>query len=262
MPNCFGPASVLASAIALVGAIHLQAAESAERTTWLEGQRPAYSARIRDDGSVKSISMSPTVLRLDMNSGNSIKAEAADFKPVTYWFRKSVLKRQALAQISSVYAVSRIRTVPVVSTGGDWVVAEFFGARSHVPKCRYEMSGRKVLTQYVLDRRGRVIRIADIGWQTDTADPERSDAHVMRIGNFRTWIRVYDVDGHGVPRLAAAAWATRSQEQKAGDFPPAENELAFGNARGTPLWVNRQQFEAALGLDLAASLIVDGYRTD
>lgn len=124
------------------------------------------------------------------------------------------------------------------------------------------MSGRKVLTQYVLDRRGRVIRIADIGWQTDTADPERSDAHVMRIGNFRTWIRVYDVDGHGVPRLAAAAWATRSQEQKADDSPPAENELAFGNARGKPLWVNRQQFEAALGLDLAASLIVDGYRTD
>jgi hypothetical protein len=110
-------------ATVLLVVIHLQAAEPAERTTWIEGRRPAYSARIRDDGSVKSISMSPTVLRLDMNSGNSIKAEAADFKPVTYWFRKKALKRQALAQIGSVYAVPRIRTVPIVSSGGGWVVA-------------------------------------------------------------------------------------------------------------------------------------------
>lgn len=253
---------VIATSIALFGAIHVQTAESAERATWLEGHRPAYSARIRDDGSVKSISMSPTVLRLDMNRGNSIKAEAADFKPVTYWFRKAVLKREALAQISGVYAVPRIRTVPIVSSGGDWVIAEFFGGRSHIPKCRYEMSRKTVLTQYVLDGRGRVVRIADIGWQTDSSDPERTDARVMRVGKHRTWIRVYDVDGQGVSRLVAAAWAKRSQEYKADDPPPAENELAFGNPRGTQLWTDRPRFEAALGLDLAAKLIADGYRRD
>ncbi|RQH02186.1 hypothetical protein [Paraburkholderia dinghuensis] len=255
-PGGFWPAGLIAIAIGSLCVTSAQTAESAEHTTSIEGQRPAYYARIRDDGSVKSVSMSPTALRLDMNSGNSIKAEAADFKPVTYWFGKSVLNRKMLARISSVYTVPRIRTVPIVSSGGDWVVAEFFGAGSHIPNCRYEMLRKTVLTQYVLDSRGRVMRIADIGWQTDSADPRRTDEHVMYVGKYRTWIRAYDVDSRGDLRLVAAAWSTRSQEHRSGDLPPAENELVFGNVRGKQLWANKRNFEAALGLDLAARAIL------
>ncbi|WP_233869162.1 hypothetical protein [Paraburkholderia adhaesiva] len=141
-------------------------------------------------------------------------------------------------------------------------MAEFFGAGSHIPKCRYEMLRKTVLIEYVLDPYGRVMRIADIGWQTDSADPRRTGKQVMYVGKYRTWIRVYDVDSRGVLRLVAAAWSTRSQEHRSDDLPPAENELVFGNVRGKRLWANRRNFEAALGLDLTARAILDGYGRD
>jgi hypothetical protein len=241
---------VIASALACSLCAH--DAQAASRTTPYESTRPAYVAHVRDDGSVASVTMQPAALALDMNTDNSIKGETGDFKPVTYRFGVGVLNRRSLSRIDKAYSVERIRVVPIVSSGGDWVVAEYFGAGSHTPKFRYEMLGTTVRSQYVLDRRGRTMRIADIGWRTDTADPARSG---LVAGTHATWIRVFDVKKNGRPRLVAAAWTNDVRERGSDDAPPVLQELKFGDANGKPIWADQQRFEAALGLDLTARAV-------
>jgi hypothetical protein len=138
---------VLTAVAALAGSLPIHNAKAAPHTTLLEGTRPAYLARIRDDGSVASVTMQPATLPLDMNSGNSIKGETGDFKPVTYRFGARVLNRRSLSHIARVYSVQRARIVPIVSSGGDWVIAASFGAGSHTPTFRYEMLGAAVQSQ-------------------------------------------------------------------------------------------------------------------
>jgi hypothetical protein len=244
-------------ATTLAGSLSSHDAEAGPRTTLLEGTHPAYVARIRDDGSVALVTMQPTALALDMNSDNSIKGETGDFKPVTYRFGAGVLNRRSLSHIDKVYSVERIRAVPIVSSGGDWVVAEFFGAGSHTPKFRYEILGTAVRSQYVLDRQGRITRIADIGWRTDTADPARSG---LVVGTHATWIRVFDVNKKGVPKLVAAAWTNDVRERGVDDAPPVLQELKFGDANGKPIWADQQRLKAALGLDLTARAVSVGRR--
>jgi hypothetical protein len=242
---------------ALACSLSTQAAEARPHTTLYESTRPAYVARIRDDGSVASITMQPSALPLDMNPDNSIKGETGDFKPVTYRFGAGVLNRRSLSRIDKVYSVERIRVVPIVSSGGDWVVAEFLAAGSRTPRFRYEMLGTTIKSQYVLDRQGRVIRIADIGWRTDTADPVRSG---LVSGTHPTWIRVFDVNKKGQPKLVAAAWTNDVRERGSDDASPALHDLKFGDANGKPMWADQQRFEAALGLDFTAKAVLAEHR--
>jgi hypothetical protein len=237
---------------ALASSPPIQNAIAAPHTTLLESTRPAYLARIRDDGSVASVSMHPATLPLDMNTDNSIKGETGDFKPVTYRFGAGVLNRRSLSSISQLYSVQRVRFVPIVSSGGDWVIAESFGAGSHKPTFRYEMLGTAVRSQYILDGQGNVTRIADIGWQTDTADPARAG---IVVGAHATWIRVFDVNKKGRLKLVAAAWTNATGKRGADDPPPAQRELGFGDANGRPIWADQQRFEKALGLDFTARAV-------
>jgi hypothetical protein len=230
-------------------------AEPASHTITIESSRPAYWARVRDDGFVTSVTMQPNALPLDMNSSNSIEGETGDFKPVTYRFGKGILNRRALSPIDRIYTVARIRAVPIVSSGGDWVIAESFEADSHVPRCRYEMLGQTVRTQYVLDKHGRVVRVADIGWRTDVADPRRSGDIRSNPGKHATWIRVFDVNGKGGLNLIGTAWVVDARERGLDDSPPARAELRFSDANGKRVWADQRRFEAALGLDLAARAI-------
>jgi hypothetical protein len=239
----------------VLGAISTPCTGLASHMTSIEGRRPSYWGSVRDNGFVASVTMQPTVLPLDMNSGNSIKAEAGGFKPVTYLFGERILNRRALARIDTIYQVARTRRVPIVSTGGDWVIAEFFRAGSHVPQCRYEMLGKSVRTQYILDPRGRVVRIADVGWQTDVADPRRSGNLRVGPGKHATWIRVFDVSGNRALNLIAAAWVVDAGERGPDDSPPLQGQLRFGNAKGKSIWVDQRRFESALGLDLTARAI-------
>lgn len=246
--------------VGIATSIHISSAHAAEPTTALEGHHPAFYAQIRTDRSIKSLSIQPTLLPLDIDSGNAIKGETGDYKPATYWFRKQALRADQLRPITRVYAVARVRMVPIVSSGGNWVVAEYFDARSHVPACRYTLLGDTVLSQYVLDKRGKVVRIADIGWRTDSDVPERAAARTTPIGKHPTWIRVFDVRADGTLRLVATAWSNRGESDKADAPPPRPDELRFGDAQGHPVWTGMRQFETALGLDLSAKKIIDGRR--
>jgi hypothetical protein len=248
-------AMTITTALTCLPSTHV--AEAASPTTLYESTRPAYVARIRDDGSIASITMRPIALPLDMNAANSIKGETGDYKPVTYRFGAGVLSRRSLSRIDKVYSVERIRAVPIVSSGGDWVVAEFFGAGSHTPRFRYEMLGSAVKRQYVLDRQGRVIRIADVGWQTDNADPARSG---LVVGTHPSWIRVFDVNKKGRPKLVAAAWTNDVRERTSDDASPMLRDLRFGDANGKPIWPDQPRFEAALGLDFSAKAVVAEHR--
>lgn len=237
------------------GAMSMPCAGFASRLSSIEGQQPTYWGSVRDDGFVASVTMRPTALPFDMNRGNSIKGETGEFKPVTYLFGERLLKRKALSSIEKIYSVARIRRVPIVSSGGDWVIAEFFGAGSHIPKYRYEMLGKTVQTQYVLDLRGRVIRLADIGWRTDVANPLRSGDIRVDASKHATWIRVFDVRGNGDLHLVATAWVVDTGMREPDDAPPACDQLRFGNANGKSIWADQRRFESALGLDFTARAI-------
>jgi hypothetical protein len=239
----------------LLASIQTAGAAPAEHTTELEGRHSSFFALVRDDGSVKSVSLQPALLPLDIDSGNAIKGETGDFKPATYWFRKETLRAQQLNPITRIYAVARVRTVPIVSSGGDWVVAEYFAAGSHVPACRYTLLGESVLSQYVLDRHGKVVRIADVGWRTDTDVPERAALRVTPIGQHPTWIRVFDVNADGALRLMGTAWTLHAPHAGSDAPPPRPEDLRFGNAEGRERWTTMRQFETALGLDLSAKRI-------
>jgi hypothetical protein len=240
---------------AMFCAISAPCAELTPHTTTIEGRRPVYWASVRADSFVASVTMQPTVLPFDMNSSNSIKGETGDFKPVTYLFGKGMLNRRDLSQIDRIYSVARTRRVPIVSSGGDWVIAEFFGANSHVPTCRYEMLGKTVRTQYILDPRGRVVRIADMGWRTDVADPRRSGDIRANPNKHATWIRVFDLSGKGDLNLVATAWVVDVRERGPDDSPPVQDELRFSDANGKRVWADQRRFEAALQLNLTAGEI-------
>jgi hypothetical protein len=135
------------------------------------------------------------------------------------------------------------------------MIAESFQAGSHTPKYRYEMLGRVVRTQYILDSHGRVVRIADIGWRTDVSDPRRSGDIRASYGVHATWIRIFDVNGKGGLNLVADARVADTRERRPDDSPPAQDKLIFSNLNGQQTWPDQRHFEAALGLDLTAKAI-------
>ncbi|WP_157694745.1 hypothetical protein [Caballeronia fortuita] len=72
-----------------------------------------------------------------MSVANSIKSETGEFKPARYSFPAARVPQTLLTHLTGIYGYERRRDVPIVSTGGDWVIAEYFRAGSHVPVSRF-----------------------------------------------------------------------------------------------------------------------------
>lgn len=143
-------------------ALFLLIFEAQASVSTIDSSTPAYSAQVDGTRLVK-IAMPPKELKLDMNAANSIRSETGDFKPARYSFPAAVVPRTALTHLQSIYHYDRRRDVPIVSSGGDWVIAEHFAANSHIPTSRFRLLGVIVQRQEQLDSSGRIRKIVLVG---------------------------------------------------------------------------------------------------
>ncbi len=125
---------------------------------------PPYVANVAH-GELISVAMPPRLLKLDMNDHNAVRSETGDYKPARYSFPAAHVPERTLHRLTDLYGYDRRRDVPIVSSGGDWVMAEYFLAGSHVPVARFQMLGKHVQRQEQLDRAGRTVRTIAIGWE-------------------------------------------------------------------------------------------------
>lgn len=217
----------------------------------IESSSPPWYARVAGDTLI-SITLSPTLLRLDMNAANSIKAEASDFKPARYFFPGVTVPRSVLHDLTRIYSYGRRRDVPIVSSGGDWVIAEYYMAGSHVPASRFRLLGKQVQRQEQLDRTGRPIKIVDIGWAPRTAQDVDS-VDPSTLGDHPAWIRVFSVSSSGKKTLVALAWRKKGFATAPDpDVMPDDKDLVFGLPDGTVKWHTKNDFLSANDIDLSA----------
>jgi hypothetical protein len=228
--------------------------EAAPSSNTIESSHPPWFARV-DGGNLISITLPPRELNLDMNAANSVKSETGDFKPARYSFPGATVPRSTLAHLAGIYRYDRRRDVPIVSSGGDWIIAEYFKARSHVPTSRFRLLGDKVQRQEQLDVKGRVTKVILVGWaQPHSAEDLEPPPDIAVLGEHPAWIRVFRVAPDGKPTLVALAWRTRSSTGPAQTLQePDERDLAFGLPDGTIRWHSLAAFAKAQGLDLHAS---------
>lgn len=225
-------------------------AESATRT--VASSQPPYFARLEGD-SLKSITLSPELLRLDMHAENAIASETGAFKPARYSFPDATVPKSVLHDLSGIYRYDRRRDVPIVSSGGDWVVAEYFLAGSHIPVSRFRMLGKQVQRQERLNRAGKTTRIIAVGWARPSTEEEDDTTNLSELGDRPAWIRVFDVSSGGKKTLAALAWRRQRFAVAPGTYDvPDEQSLLFGLPDGTVKWHTRTAFLKALDIDLDA----------
>ena len=215
----------------------------------VESLHPPYVASVSGDVLTR-IDLSPLSLKLDMNARNSIRSETGDYKPARYSFPDAHVSRALLHRLSDVYQYDRRRDVPIVSSGGDWVIAEYLRAGSHVPVCRFELLGEKVLRQEQLDPTGRVNRIIVIGWAPASAKEDDAQVDSLALGEHPAWIRVFDVSRSGTKRLVALAW--RKTPSATAPAEPKGDELAFGPSAGIVKWRDKAAFLKAWNIDADA----------
>lgn len=218
----------------------------------VQSSHPPYVADVANERLI-SIRLQPQALKLDMNAVNSIKSEAGDdFKPARYTFPAAHVPRSVLSHLSGIYGYDRRRDVPIVSSGGDWVIAEYFRAGSHIPVTRFQLLGKQVQRQEQLDQAGRTVRLIVVGWaRASDRDDEASD--LSRLGEHPAWIRVFDVLPGGKKQLVALAWRkTRFQSAPDTYDAPKDNELAYGLPNGLVKWQTMEQFTRAEHIDLDA----------
>ncbi|CAM2195979.1 conserved protein of unknown function [Paraburkholderia kururiensis] len=217
----------------------------------IESSSPPWYARVTDEALI-SITLSPRLLRLDMNAANSIRAEASDFKPARYSFPGVTVPRSVLHDLTRIYSYGRRRDVPIVSSGGDWVIAEYYMAGSHVPASRFRLLGKQVQRQEQLDRTGHAVKIIDIGWAPRTASDDDS-VDTSTLGDHPAWIRVFRVSPSGKKTLVALAWRTKGFPTAPDtDVMPDDNDLIFGLPDGTVKWHTKNDFLSANDIDLSA----------
>jgi hypothetical protein len=218
----------------------------------VESSRPPYVAKIAG-GALISIALPPKLLPLDMNAENSIASETGDFKPARYYFPDTVVPQQVVHNLARIYRYNRRRDVPIVSSGGDWVIAEYFMAGSHIPVSRFRLLGRQVQRQEQLDRVGRTIKIIAVGWARQSTQDGDEDTNMSELGAHPAWIRVFKVSSAGTKTLVALAWRrNRFAEAPATYDEPDDNELVFGLPDGTVKWRTKAEFLKAQNIDLNA----------
>jgi hypothetical protein len=203
-------------------------------------------------GFIEQHTLPPTLLPLDMNAANSIKAEAGGFKPTRYSFPDATVPRSVLHNLTRVYAYDRRRDVPIVSSAGDWVIAECYPAGSHIPCSRFRLLGDQVQRQEEFDRTGRTIKIVAIGWAPRTV-PDDDTVDTSELGEHPAWIRVFSVSPSGRKTLVAIAWRTkRFATASAADGAPDDKDLVFGLPDGEVRWQAKNAFLKANNIDLGA----------
>ncbi|GJH23516.1 hypothetical protein [Caballeronia novacaledonica] len=249
------PKTVLAAA-AFVALMNLPGSYAATRSTHsgetVESFDPPYFASVSGDA-LTAIALSPRLLKLDMNPKNSIKSETGDFKPARYSFPDAHVPRSVLRRLPDIYRYDRRRDVPIVSSGGDWIIAEYFAANSHVPTARFRLLGHRVQRQEQLDRAGRTVKIVTVGWArgSDREDDEAPD--LSELDEHPAWIRVFTVSRAGIRTLVALAWRrSRFTTAPQTDDVPQDSELAFGAPGGVVKWRTKSEFLKANHIDLAA----------
>jgi len=249
------PKTVLA-AVAFVALLNSHGAHAARPSTHssetVQSSNPPYFASVSGDA-LTAIALSPGLLKLDMNPVNAIRSETGDFKPARYSFPDARVPRSVLRRLSDIYRYDRRRDVPIVSSGGDWVIAEYFAANSHVPVARFRLLGRRVQCQEQLDRAGRTVKIVMVGWarSSDREDDEAPD--LSALGEHPAWIRVFTVSRAGVRTLVALAWRrSRFTTAPQADDVPQDSELAFGAPGGVVKWHTKSELLKANHIDLDA----------
>ncbi len=222
----------------------------------VESSRPPYFAQI-DGGRLLSLTIGPRQLALDMNPENSIRSETNDFKFARYHFPNSMVPRAVLANLREIYRYDRRRDVPIVSSGGDWVIAEYFRANSHIPIVRFRLLGKRVQRQEQLDSSGKVTRIVLVGWAPHNSieDDEQSE-DASAPGEHAAWIRVLKVSATGKKTLVAIAWkAGGDKVSMSTDDEPKDGDLYFGLPDGTRRWHSMGEFTKSLDVDLHAETL-------
>jgi hypothetical protein len=222
----------------------------------VESSRPPYVAKTVGN-LLTSITLPPKLLRLDMNAENSIASETGDFKPARYSFPDTVVPQSVLGDLTRIYRYDRRRDVPIVSSGGDWVVAEYFMAGSHVPVSRFRLLGRQVQRQEVLDGAGRTIRIIAIGWARPSTEDEDETTSMSALGEHPAWIRVFKVSPVGKKTLVALAWRRQGFPAAPATYDePDDRLLMFGLPDGTVKWHTKAEFLKAQDIDLNAQRLL------
>ncbi|WP_143751977.1 hypothetical protein [Burkholderia sp. SRS-W-2-2016] len=248
-PKTRTAASVLAAVLIGHSAFAALHKEPVIETT--ESSSPPWFARTAGNTLV-SVTLPPTLLPRDMNAANSIKAEAGGFKPARYSFPDATVPRSVLHNLTRVYAYDRRRDVPIVSSAGDWVIAEYYLAGSHIPRSRFRLLGDQVQRQEELDRTGRTTKIIAIGWAPRTA-PDDDAVDTSELGEHPAWIRVFSVSPSRRKTLVAIAWRTkRFATASAADRAPDDRDLVFGLPDGEVRWQTKNAFLKANNIDLGA----------
>lgn len=219
----------------------------------IESTRPPYIARV-DGDRLLSITVDPRQLAMDMNPRNSIKSETNVFKPARYRFPNAIVPRSVLKHLPNVYRYDRRRDVPIVSSGGDWVIAEYLRANSHVPLVRFRLLGKKVQRQEQLDSSGKVTRIVMVGWAPrNSFEDDAQSGNASELGEHPAWIRVVNVSATGKKTPVAVAWkAAGGAVSSSTGEEPQESDLHFGRPDGTRRWQSMSEFTRSLGIDLYA----------
>ena len=222
----------------------------------VESSRPPYVARTAGDALI-SITLPPKLLGLDMNVENSIASETGDFKPARYSFPGTAVPQSVLHDLTRIYRYDRRRDVPIVSSGGDWVIAEYFAANSHVPASRFRLLGKQVQRQELLDRAGRTIRIITIGWARRSTAEDDETTNMSELGEHPAWIRVFKVSPAGKKTLVALAWRRKGFATVPETYDePDEELLMFGLPDGTVKWRTKAEFLKAQDIDLNAAKLL------
>lgn len=227
--------------------------EAQASVSTIESSTPVYSAQV-DGTRLEKIVVPPQELELDMNAANSIRSEAGAFKPARYSFPNAAVPRTALGHLQSIYHYDRRRDVPIVSSGGDWVIAEHFAADSHIPTSRFRLLGTKVQRQEQLDSSGRTRKIILVGWSPVRSLEDEDVSDLSSLGRNPAWIRVLSVSSDGRKKLIALAWRREGLEAlKSTDEEPNERQLQFGLQNGTVRWPSMTAFTRANDIDLSAT---------
>ncbi|MDR5756136.1 hypothetical protein [Caballeronia sp. LZ035] len=249
LPSSFG-AIALGVFLSLSAPLHATAPGR-----WIESSDPPYVARVAD-GALLSIQLQPVRLKLDMNAHNSVRSETDDFKPARYSFPRAHVPQAVLHRLTDIYRYERRRDVPIVSSGGNWVIAEYFPAHSHIPVARFQLLGGRVQRQERLDRNGRTTQIVVIGWARVAAPADEEASDLTALGERPAWIRVFRVSPSGSRTLVAVARRKRSfTAPPHPDDVPHADDLTFGSAKGAPEWRSMAEFAAAQDIDLDAAAL-------
>jgi hypothetical protein len=228
--------------------------------TTIDSPNPVYFAQV-DGTRLLAITVPPKELNLDMNAVNSIRSETGDFKQARYYFPNSVVPRTALKHLQSIYRYERRRDVPIVSSGGDWVIAEHFEANSHIPTCRFRLLGSRVQRQEQLDSSGRVTKVILVGWAPAQSVEDEDVSDPSSLGQYPGWIRVFKVSAGGRKMLVALAWRRQGLEAlKSTSEAPDDSELQFGLPDGTVRWHSMAAFAEANDIDLLATRLLGRWR--